>query len=214
MQEKMTRFRKWFENYWYHHSALTLVILFFVVSGVVLTVDFLKKKNPDFVVVYAGHEYGSASQFAPIEDKAKEIVGDLDGDGQVKVNFRLIAIRTGEITDYDVNKEQQFNYSFLDEAVHLYLIEKNYLTDKSLYFEPLDSILPADRLRGGIKNEAGEVYAVPLSGNRLAEEMDFAREDMYIAVKKIMDVERDNPLAHEGQEKAKELLQYIVNEGK
>ncbi len=207
-------FKKWFENYWYHHAAKTIVVGLLIISAIALMINVAQKSDPDFVMAYVGEAYGSDVQFEPIRPKAEELVGDLNGDGKTKVNSRIITIRKGTFSEVDVNKEQEFNYSFLDTAVHFYIIEEQFLRDKAIYFEPLEALLPPEALEGGMKNEAGEVYAVPLRDNIIAKEMDFARENMYVAVKKIMDIEKNEEIALKGQEISKALLQYMITEAK
>lgn len=207
----LKRFKKWLENYWYHYSTITWIVLFFVVSFFVLAGDYLKKKDPDLVVVYVGSVYGNASQFDSVKDRFSEMVGDLNQDGRVSVNYRMITIRKGHFTNYDVQKTQEMNYSFLDKSAQLYLIEDTFANEKTVYFEPLTDLLPPEALEGGLTNENGEVVAVPLAGKKIAKEMDFDRENTYIAVKTTMDIERNNAFSAAGKEKARELLQYIIS---
>lgn len=211
MAKRFEKWKKWFENYWYHYNIQTWLVLVFIISGVILVTNFFQKKDADFVVVYAGSAYGSEAQFDSVKDTIYETVGDLNADGKVHINYRIIAIREGGLSNYNVNKQQEFNYSFLDKGAQLYIIEDKYAKDKAAYFEPLTGLLPPEVMEGGLKNENGEVFAVPLSGKKIAREMDFDRENIYIAVKTTMDRERDDAFAMKGKEKARALLQYIVN---
>ncbi len=208
--EKPKGFKKKLENFWYHNKIAVLLVLFFVASAVYLGVDMLKKQDPDMVLTYVSRTYGDETQFRRIEPTLFSIVGDLNGDGKTKLNYRLLFVRERDITNFDVDVEQAFNYSFLDKNVRLYFIEDALFADKQAYFEPLEEILPEAYLSGGLKNAEGQVCAVPLSESAAAEEMHMNRPEMYVAVKRIMDIEKHDSLCMEQHEKAKEILKYIV----
>ena len=212
MREKLKAFGKAVENFWYHHKIVTCVILFYVIAGLYLGIDALKKSEPDMVITYVGEAYGDESQFARAESVLLPLVGDLNGDGKEKINYRMLTVRPGTVAAaYDfVSKEQGFNYSFIDQNVRLYFIEERFLKEKEVYFEPLEGILSPESLAGAYKNADGESIGVPLSDNALAKKMDFAREGMYLAVKRVLDVERPDDLVRKQHEKAKEVLQYII----
>ncbi|MDD6308345.1 MAG: hypothetical protein PUB07_03185 [Clostridia bacterium] len=210
----MRKFLKWLDNYWYHNKIITLIVLFFVFSGIVYATNIIQKRDPDFVVVYVSGQYGNESQFAPIREKVEDIVGDLDGDGRKTINYRIIAIRDNIIESYDVNKKLEFDYSLLDKSARLYLIEEKYAKEKAAYFIPLEDILPPEKLEDGIKNEEGKVIAIPLRDNAVGKKMQLDQGNMYVAMKALMDLERNDELANKGVEKAKEIFTYIANEGK
>ncbi len=208
--EKPKGFKKKMENFWYHYKIVVFIVLFFVASAIYLGIDVIKKRDPDMVLTYVSTTYGDETQFRRVEPALMRIVGDLNEDGNKKLNYRLIVIREKDITNYDVDMEQAFNYSFLDKDVRLYIIEDQFFAGKSAYFEPLEGIVPEESLAGGLKNEAGEICAVPLAKSWVAAKMDFARENLYVAVKRIMDTEKNDALAQKQHEKSKELLQYII----
>ncbi len=210
MVEKPKGFLKKLENFWYHNKIVVLIVLFFLCSVIYLGIDYFKKQDPDMTLAYVSETYGDQSQFARVEDRISQIVGDLNNDGKARLNYRLMVIRKGDITNYDVDKEQAFNYSFLDKNVRLYIIEDAFFTDRQLFFEPLEGILAEEHLAGGLKNQEGQVCAIPLAGSKVAETMDFNRPELYVGVKRILDTERSDKLVEKQHEKAKEVLQYIV----
>ena len=210
MAEKPKGFFKKLENFWYHYKIVFLIALFFVGSFAFLTVDYVTKKDPDMVLCYISQTYGSEAQFEGVDDSLKEIIGDLTGDGRVQLNYRLIFIRAQASSDTDVTTEQGFNYSFLDKNVRLYIIEDRFFQEKTLFFEPLEGVLSEEQLAGGLKNPDGQVCVVPLVDSAVAKEMDFNRPELYVGIKRIMDTERNDELAHRQHEKAKEVLKYIV----
>ncbi len=207
--EKPKGFKKKLENFWYHYSAVVIIVAFLVGTIAFLTVDFLKKKEPDMVLVYVGNTYGDQTQFIRVEEEMKSIIGDVNGDGREKLNYRLIVLRK-DLSSYDVDKDQQFNYAFLDKNARLFIIEDTHFDRKKEYFEPLEGILPAELLAGGLTNDEGQVCAVPLVGSKVAEEMDFARPELYVGIKRIIDTEKHEKFVSAQHEKSKDAIRYIM----
>lgn len=210
--EKPKGFKKKLENFWYHYKIVVLIVLFFVASALYLSWDVLKKQDPDMVLTYAAREYGDQSQFARAEEDFMEIIGDLNGDGKKRLNYRLLVIKEGltQLYSYGMDQQQAFNYSFLDKNVRLYIIEDEFFKEKQAYFEPVDGILPVEATEGGLQNEEGQICAIPLVDKPVAKRMHFDRPELYVAVKRIMDTEKNDSLVEKQHEKAKEVLKFIV----
>lgn len=210
MTEKPKGFIKKLDNFWYHYKIIVLIALFFIGSGLFLLSDFLRKQDPDLVLGYVSETYGDESQFARVEPELFRIMGDINGDGKTKINYRLMVIRGNDMYSYSLNQEEHFNHSFLDKDVRLYIIEDKFFEEKQAYFEPLTDILPPEMLEGGLKNEDGEICAAPLLGRPVAEKMDFSRPELYIALKRTMDTEKHDALIPVKKEKAEAILKYII----
>lgn len=212
--EKPKGLKKKLENFWYHYKIAVMIGAFFLASITILAVDYLKKREPDMTLCYVSETYANEVQFKRIEDKFKEIIGDINGDGRETLVYSLMVIREKSISNYDVDKQQQFNYSFLHNSSRLYIIEDTFFMQKQDFFEPLEGVVAEEYLTDGLKNKEGEICAIPLSGNTVAAEMSFDRPELYIAVKRIIESEKNAPFIREQHEKAKEVLRYIVEEGK
>ncbi len=208
--EKPKGFKKKLENFWYHYKVLVLFLAFVIFSVVYLGADVMRKQDPDMTTVYVSDVYGSEIQFRRVEPSVAEIVEDLNGDGRVRLNYRMLIVKQKDISKFDMDYMQAFNYSFMDKDTRLYFLEERFLQEKEAYFEPLDDVLPPQLLEKGIKNKEGRVYAVPMEGSAVAEEMDLARPGMYMAVKKIMDTEKQHDYLYTQQEKAKLVVKYIL----
>ena len=207
--EKPKGFWKKLENFWYHHQIATLIVAFFICSGVFLTVDYVKKQDPDMVLCYAGNNFGDRTQFIRAEEDLKRVVGDINDDGEVKLNYRIMVLRNGGM-DITADHEQHFNYSFIDKNARLFIIEDALLQQKTNFFQPLEGILPEELLKDGVKNEEGQVCAVPLENSPVAKTMDFARPQLYVGIKKMIDTEKHEKLVPFQFEKSKDLIRYIV----
>ena len=210
--EKPKGFKKKIENFWYHYKIPALLGLFFLGSALFLGIDVVKTKNPDMVVTYVSEKYGDESQFRRIEPEFYDILGDINGDGKTKVNYRLILMREKSFFNGGMDIEQSYNYSFLDKNVRLYFLEDAYFPARQAYFEPLEGILPEECLANGLKNEEGQVCAVPLAGTKAGKEMQMDRPEMYVAVKRIMDTEKRDSLVAVQHEKAKEIIKFMMEE--
>lgn len=210
MTEKPKGFRKKLENFWYHYKIVVLIVAFFACSAAFLITDAVKKRDPDMIIGYASETYGDESQFGRVESELFRIMGDINGDGKTKINYRLMVMRGNDMYSYGLNQEEHFNHSFIDKNVRLYIIEDTFFDGKQLYFEPLEGILPPEKLEGGLKNENGEVCAAPLLGCPVAEKMDFSRPELYIALKRTMDTERHDALVPKQKERAEAMLKYII----
>ncbi len=207
--EKPKGFWKKLENFWYHHQIATLVTAFLICSAIFLTVDYVKKQDPDMVLCYAGEAFGDRTQFVRAEEGLCAVVGDINGDGKVKLNYRIMVLRNSGL-ELTVDNEQHFNYSFIDKNARLFIIEDKFFDQKKIYFEPLEGILPDELLKDGLKNDEGQVCVVPIAGSEVAKTMDFARPELYVGIKKMIDTEKHEKLVPAQFEKSKELLRYIV----
>lgn len=64
----MEDFKKWFENYWYHYKWMTIVIVFFLITGSVCLVQCSSKGDYDIYTLYAGPTYIGADQSTKLKD--------------------------------------------------------------------------------------------------------------------------------------------------
>ncbi len=55
-----SRVAKWFDNFWYHYKWTTIVVSFFLIVGIICTVQMCGKEKNDIIVVYAGRNQLSA----------------------------------------------------------------------------------------------------------------------------------------------------------
>ncbi len=208
--EKPKGFKKKLENFWYHYKGVVLLVAFLLFSVIYLGADVMRKQDPDMTTVYVSDVYGSETQFRRVEPAVAEIVTDLNGDGRVRLNYRMLIVKKKDVSKLDMDYMQAFNYSFLDKDTRLYFLEERFAKEKEDYFVPLDDVLPPQLLEKGIKNKEGRVYAVPMEGSAVAEEMNLARPGMYMAVKRIMDTEKQHAYLETQQEKAKRTVKYIL----
>lgn len=100
----MERFKKWFENYWYHYKWQTLIALVFIVTFAIgFGQIFAEKNNYDVYALYAGAEYLQKLPHDEIlnvlEDAAETVSKKSDkGEGKDKndANLQMLIYLTDE----------------------------------------------------------------------------------------------------------------------
>ena len=97
------KFLKWLDNYWYHYKWVTIIVAFFVVVGIICTVQMCNKEQNDLIVVYAGPVTLSTEEANDISRIFESLApADFDGDGQ-----KNIAINDFSILSEEQVREQQ-----------------------------------------------------------------------------------------------------------
>lgn len=93
----MIKFKKWFENYWYHYKWITLIIGFFVISGIVMAVQFIQKVDYDSLILYTGPDMPTANEQRDIENAFEQMMSaDLNGDGKYVASLDPLFLMTDE----------------------------------------------------------------------------------------------------------------------
>lgn len=210
--KKTKTFKQKWENFWYYHKVHVFIAAFFLFAIGFLTVDVMKKHNPDYTVGYVGSFYVDQTQLQAYEPVFKEIVGDLNGDGRVLINYQTIVVSKNIMTNWDIDTEQQMNYSFVGGEIRLYIIEEKYIKDHEQYFEPLDGIIDEAFLKGGYKNREGKTILLPLKDTPVLKKMEINSDSLYIGIRGIAFIEQNDEFVKSRHEKSKEILKYIIGE--
>lgn len=152
----MKRFIKWLDNFWYHYKWGTLLAAFFIICGVVFTLQMCHKETYDLFVVYAGPTYLDKEGHASLLSSFRQIMPeDFNDDGEKNINYNQIVYvspeRESEYAENSVEINAQFNNSAVQQfnstmQTDQYLI---YLVDETLYlqtkgnglYQPLSEIL-------------------------------------------------------------------------
>lgn len=116
-------FQHWFVNvFWYHYKWALLAIV--VVVGIIafITVDSLRKERYDTTVVIATDYFVDDTALDALDDVLKPVVGDLDGNGKVNINYAVLYVN-GDTEIGRQNQERMYLY-MSEENVGLYLMSK------------------------------------------------------------------------------------------
>ena len=74
------------KNFWFHHSKVVLISLFFVICFVIFVVECANKPRYDIQVVYYTYTYALDENIEGMEEYFEKYAKDLNGDGEVHVN--------------------------------------------------------------------------------------------------------------------------------
>ena len=198
-------FQHWFVNvFWYHYKWPLLVGV--VVLGIIvfITVDSLRRERYDTTVVIATDYYVDEAQLDALDQVLKPVVGDLDGNGQVNINYAVLYVGNTEVGRQ--NQERMYLY-MTQEDVGLYLMSQNVsdaFTNPELeYFTDslADMELPCDE---------DNAARLSLKDNPVLAECGM--EDMYLS---IMDFTSDSgdATARHTKEAAVSMAQALIDAG-
>lgn len=88
MPEKEKGFKDWFTNvFWFHYKWWFLIAVFIVAVVIIIAVDSATTVEYDFTVVVSTDGEVAATRMEEILEIVAGSVGDLNGDGEVNVNF-------------------------------------------------------------------------------------------------------------------------------
>ncbi len=91
----MSKTLKWIDNFWYHYKWTFIIVVFFLVVGIILTVQLVTKEEYDAYIMYVGDAEIPATTYQDILDSLELVVEDYDENGEINVNFQ----RLGFISD-------------------------------------------------------------------------------------------------------------------
>lgn len=88
---------KWLDNYWYHYKWPTIIITFFVVLGIMLTVQMINRPEYDQTFLYAGTYRMNSEEYLDYEQLLERVLpDDYDGDGEKSINIMSYQIYSEE----------------------------------------------------------------------------------------------------------------------
>lgn len=121
----MSKILKWLDNFWYHYKWVVIIVTFFLIIGIILTVQLVTRKNYDAYIMYLGDASIPDTKYQDIMDSFEKIADDYNGDGELLLNFS----KTGYIADEEnpmassVNSTAiQFMSTMIVQPYYIYLI--------------------------------------------------------------------------------------------
>ena len=198
-------FQHWFVNvFWYHYKWPLLIGV--VVLGIIvfITVDSLRKERYDTTVVIATDYYVDDAQLDDLDEVLKPVVGDLDGNGKVNINYAVLFVGNTEVGRQ--NQERMYLY-MSQEDVGLYLMSQNvsdaYTNPELEYFT--DSL--ADL---GLPCDEDKPVRLSLKDNPVLAECGM--EDMYLSIMDYTTVKGDST-ARNTRDAAVSMAQALIDAG-
>lgn len=150
----MSKVLKWLDNFWYHYKWVVIIVVFFLIVGIVLTVQLVTRQNYDAYVMYLGDASIPDTQYQDILDSLKRAAGDYNGDGKIAVNFAktpYITDKDNEMADSINSAAVNFMSTMIVQPYYLYLINAEVYElykDSDIFIPLLDVVedIPSDWL--------------------------------------------------------------------
>lgn len=107
----MKKILKWLDNFWYHNRWLVLIIGFFVVTGIIIAVQFFQKDEYDVLLLYTGPDMPTANEQRDIENAFEQVLReDYNDDGEYTVMMDPLFLMTDEqLKDEKYNLDENGN---------------------------------------------------------------------------------------------------------
>ena len=117
----MGKFKKWFDNYWYHYKWQTIIAaVFIVVISIGIGQIAFEKNDYDVFCLYAGSEYidgESHDKIVNVLKSAAETVGEEDeNDVNLQALVYLSEERIAELTEKYRQEGEVFTYDVLENS--------------------------------------------------------------------------------------------------
>ncbi|MBE6573535.1 MAG: hypothetical protein E7652_03980 [Ruminococcaceae bacterium] len=93
----MEKFKKWFENFWYHYKWPVIIGAFFVICGSVMAIQFIQREEYDSLILYTGPDMPTANEQRDIESAFEQLMTeDFNGDGDYNAVLDPLFLMTDE----------------------------------------------------------------------------------------------------------------------
>ncbi len=198
-------FQHWFVNvFWYHYKWPLLIGV--VVLGIIvfITVDSLRKERYDTTVVIATDYFVDEEQLDALDEVFKPVVGDLDGNGKVSINYAVLYVGNTEVGRQ--NQERMYLY-MSQEDVGLYLMCQNV---SDAFTNPELEYFTDDLTEMGLPAEDDNHARLSLKGNSVLA--DCGMEDMYLSIMDFTTVKGDST-ARNTRDAAVSMAQALIDAG-
>lgn len=88
--------KSFFENLWYHHKAIIIIIAAVLICGIYLGIQTFGTPDPDYSVAIVSPKYYPDETLADLEAALRTAGTDRNGDGEVTVRLASFHVALGE----------------------------------------------------------------------------------------------------------------------
>ncbi len=113
-------FGKWFENFWYHYKAQTIIAAVAIITVIICAVQFIGREVSDYYVMYAGPQVLMLQDITYMEAAISEVGEDVDGNGKVSVALEDIVMLSPEEQKEAQDAGAVLNGQFLQTSMKEY----------------------------------------------------------------------------------------------
>ena len=199
----MNRLIKWLDNYWYHYRWHTLIVSFFLVVGVICTVQMLNKEEYDVYALYSGGKYFTVDEQKAVEEAFSYVIEDYDGNGEKNACLtRIVVLSAEELKQKqeEANAENEnlaYNFESRTDAIEQLSMElmtgQSYVCffSEGMYdqVKDKDRFVTLDSIFDTVPEGAVDECAVRLSetnfGSYFSEALSVMGEDTVVCLRKI-----------------------------
>ena len=168
---------KWIENFWYHHKWTFIIVSFFVIVGIICTLQTCSKKEEDIKIAYAGPAYLTLEHSTNIESVLEFVMPeDFDKNGKKDASLLLYQTYSEEqIREIEAQTDAAGNAGYVDRN-HSATNNKNFyqyiqtgdsaicLVDSSIYetLKTSNRLLPVSEALGYNCERSADGYGIKL----------------------------------------------------
>ena len=114
LEKKKGKFAAWFDNFWYHYKAQTLIAAGLIVTVLVCTTQILTNDKYDYYMLYAGPQILAVQDLTYIQRAFADVGTDQNGDGEVKIAVKdIVMLSPEERATAAAEKDAEFNAEFI-----------------------------------------------------------------------------------------------------
>lgn len=201
-------FKKKLENYWYYYKIHTIVGLFVSIILVTSIVQCAKNVEFDMQLAHVGTSYISTDQ---IQQSLKNIVPDVNGDGNIAVYLDSIIIPDKPTSEADFYMSQKLAITFVDGSTRIYIMEKDFFANEmySDMFQPLEGIIDKKYLDNSLKYNGMPIALSTLDCPFLVEN-NMAKENLYVGILAITDSVKNKKNINEIYKASENILKEFI----
>lgn len=202
-------FKQKIENFWYHYKWHTIIIVFFIITGLVCLVQCSTKEQPDDKALLYVNQNLLDNAANDLSDKLGGYIEDYNGNGEVLYRVNNVSYNSNNLAgvNYSVTNSEKLLSALATAEYVLYIVDEHgydYLSDNSTeVFENYDFCPDKN---GTAWNWKGSSLQQGLADSGLPE-------NLYFCIRKVNGtmVEK-NKNVNDLKEKAEKLLQKLAAE--
>lgn len=202
-------FKQKIENYWYHYKWHTIIIVFFIITGLVCLVQCSTKEKPDDKALLYVNQNLLDNAANDLSDKLGGYIEDYNGNGEVLYRVNNVSYNSNNLAgvNYSVTNSEKLLSALATAEYVLYIVDEHgydYLSDNST--EVFESYDFCPDKNGTAWNWKGSSLQQSLADSGLPE-------NLYFCIRKVDGtmVEK-NKNVNDLKEKAEKLLQKLAAE--
>ncbi|MBR3934685.1 MAG: hypothetical protein IKJ68_12370 [Clostridia bacterium] len=198
------------KNFLYYEWKKIVAVLFVLILVVVTVKQCNNKVLTDLGVLYIGDV--RTENFSSLKEELESagIVADADSDGKVIINTKEILIPQSEEIKLEQQVPQQIQFEVISGENLLYVVDKQTARNNAVEMSFADITEVAQKF--GISEDAclkysdGKIFAIPLEGNKLFEDLGINNTGMFIAQRNYTEENKNTPL----NLNARKAMEYIL----